>query len=662
MVNEGDLMWRAPAEWIAESSLVTYRRWLADRFGLTFPDYQALWRWSVSDLDAFWRSVWEYFGVESSVPPGAVLGRRTMPGAEWFPGTRVNLARELLRRIRRHGPVIIHRSESRSGGEIPAAELVDRVERLAVALRGLGVGEGDRVVGYLPSIPETTIAVLATAAIGAVWACCAPDFGRRTVLDRFHQLDPKVLIAVDGYRFGGRDFDRTPDIDEIIGHLPSLEAVIQLPYLHPDPPAPTGRRSVRWDDLLAAADRALFSFADVAFDHPLWVLFTSGTTGLPKGIVHSHGGIVIETLKLLGLNGNVGPDSRVFFYTSSGWVNFNILTVTPMLGATIVMYDGNPAYPAPDLLWQIADDVGATNFGVSPAYVQLLSKAGVRPRDRYRLDRLRYVTCTGSTVLPEHFGWLYREVKPEMLVVSTSGGTEVCTGFFTGAVGEPVHAGEMQVRGLGVAVEAWNEGGEPVVDEVGELVVREPMPSMPIRFWNDPGNRRYLDTYFDMWPGVWRHGDLLKVTPRGTGIISGRSDSTLNRHGVRIGTSDIYRIVDAVPGVRDSLAVNVDRPDGSGHMVLFLVPATGGVVTDDLESTVRTRLRNEGSPRHVPDRIVPMLAVPYTLTGKKMEVPVKRMLQGTAPERAYTRDAMVVPEAMDAYVAFAASFVKGGIS
>ncbi len=659
---EGDVLWRASPQVVESLRITTYRRWLEAEYGLHFDDYQGLWRWSVDELETFWESVWRFFGLRSTTPYRAVLESPSMPGARWFPGARINLAREVLERSRPEGPAIVHRSETRAAGELSTAELADAVARCAAALRALGVEKGDRVVGYLPTIPETVVALLATAAIGAVWACCSPDFGTKTVLDRFAQLEPKVLIGIDGYRFGGNEFDKRGEVETVAAGLPSLRAVVLIPYLSRSPTLPSGRSVHRWDEWLARSGPSEARFADTEFEDPLWIVFTSGTTGLPKGIVHGHGGVVLESLKLLGLQSDLGPSSRFFFHTSSGWINFNILTMGLLVGATIVLYDGHPAFPSADLLWRICDEVGATNFGVSPAYIQLLTKAQVRPRERFALRALRTVSCTGSTVTPEHFDWLYREVKSDLLVASSSGGTEVATGFFVGSHWVPVWAGEMQVPTLGVAVASWNERGQPVVGEVGELVVTKPMPSMPLYFWNDPDHRRYRETYFDRWPGVWRHGDLLKVTGRGSGVIYGRSDSTLNRHGVRIGTSDLYRIVDAIDGVVDSLVVNVERADGTAVLILFVVPAPGTALDATFESVIRSRLRTEGSPRFVPDRILAMPAVPYTLTGKKMEVPVKKLLLGFQVDTSLSRDAMAIPAAIDPYVVYAATFRQEGLA
>ncbi|MBM4188892.1 MAG: acetoacetate--CoA ligase [Gemmatimonadetes bacterium] len=653
MAAEGDILWTPSPDLVARHALTRFRRWINEARGLDLGDYPALWRWSVDHLEEFWGAVWEYFDLRSPTGYRAVLGEQGMPGAEWFPGAELNFTREVLARARPTGPILLHRSETRPGGALTRDDLAREVARAAAALRRAGVRPGDRVAGFLPSIPETVVALLATSAVGAIWACCSPDFGSQTVLDRFQQLEPKVLIALDGYRFGGKAIERLADVDRIAAGLPSVETVVLVPYLSTAPALPSGRPATLWERFLGP-DSPPLECAPTRFGDPLWVVFTSGTTGLPKGIAHGHGGIVLESLKLMCLHSDLTAESVFFFYTSSGWINFNILVTGLLTGATIAIYDGNPVHPAPDLLWKLCDEFGATSFGVSPAFIQLLSKAGVRPKDVARLDRLESITCTGSTVTPEHFEWVYHNVKADVAMASSSGGTEIATGFFVGTRLLPVRAGEMAIPCLGVAVECWNDDGKPVVGEVGELVVTRPMPSMPLCFWNDPGNIRYLATYFEPWPGVWRHGDLLKITDRGSGVIYGRSDSTLNRHGVRIGTSDVYRIVEGTPGVRDSLVVNVDRRDGDSTMILFLVQADGSPTLDPaLEALVKARLGREGSPRHVPDEIVAMPAIPYTLTGKKMEVPVKKLLQGVAPEKACSKDAMAAPAAIDGYLALA---------
>jgi acetoacetyl-CoA synthetase len=646
VIQEGDVLWCPSAEQIERAQLTRYRRWLEANHGLRFADYQELWRWSVEHLEAFWETIWQFFELRSPAPYGAVLARRAMPGARWFPGARLNFSREIFGRASAEGPILHYLSETRDPGHLTRAELAARVAAVARGLRSMGVGPGDRVVGYLPNLPETAIGLLATASLGAIWSCCSPDFGCRTVLDRFRQLEPTVLLGLDGYRYGGRDFDRRDDLAAVARGLPSVKGVVALPYRFGADRRPLPG-CLWWHEAFEGRGAEL-DFADTGFEDPLWVVFTSGTTGPPKGIVHGHGGVVVELLKSLVLHGDLGPDSTFFFHTTAGWINFNVLVAALMTGARVVLYDGHPAHPEPDLLWRIADRYGVTALGASPAYVQLMLKMNVRPRERLGLERLGAIACTGSHVAPEHFEWFYRQVKPDLAVRAASGGTEVATAFLLGAPTEPVRAGEMQVRGLGLDVRAFDPEGRSVVDQVGELVVTQPMPSMPLRFWNDPEDRRYRATYFDAYPGVWRHGDLLKLTERGSGVIYGRSDSTLNRDGVRIGSGEIYRIVESLPEVRDSLVVNVDGADGRSLLLLFVALAGGLPLTPALAAKVAALLKREGSPRHVFDRIESISAVPYTLTGKKLEVPLKRILAGVPVDRALSRDALADPDALEA--------------
>jgi len=645
--REGEVLWRPKPETAEPSRLHRFWRWVEHREGRRFDDYRALWRWSTAELEAFWSSIWDYFELGPPVPPERVLGRSTMPGAEWFPGARLNLTREVLRRAAPEGPVVFHTSENREGGSLTRTELVDAVGRVMAGLAAAGVGPGDRVVGLLPNLPETAICLFATAGLGAVWSCCSPDFGRQTVLDRFTQLEPKVLIAVDGYRYGGKDHDRRAEVAAIAAAIPSIELVVVLPNVFDPAERPAG--SVPYADAFPPTTEVP-PIADTAFDDPLWVVFTSGTTGLPKGIVHGHGGVAIELLKNLTLHGDIGPGSMFFFYTTSGWINFNILVASLITGTRVLLCDGHPAHPAPDRLWRLVDEYGVTAFGASPAYVQLMRKLGIEPASQFELASLRSVALTGSPVSPEHMVWFYEHVKRDLRVVSTSGGTEVATAFFGGAPTEPVRAGEMQAPGLGIAVAAFDDRGHPVVGQVGELVVTRPMPSMPLRFWNDPEGDRYRDTYFDTWPGIWRHGDLLEVRPSGGGVISGRSDSTLNRFGVRIGTGEIYRIVEAFEEIRDSIVIDAVGSGPTSELLLFVVLAAGAVLDEALRTRIAARLRTEGSPRHVFDRIEVVPAIPYTLTGKKMEVPIKRLFSGVPPERAYSADAMADPTAIEAFL------------
>ncbi len=506
----------------------------------------------------------------------------------------------------------------------------------------------------MPNIPETLIAMLAATAIGAVWASAAPEFGARTVIDRFAQIEPTLLFAADGYRFAGKDFDRADEIRTILAELPSVERVVWLPYLDPASRAPFAN-ALAWSELMdrpAVAPNA-FAYERVAHDHPLWVLFSSGTTGLPKPIVHGHVGILLEHLKSTGLGQNLGPHTRMFFYTTTGWMMFNALVSALLQGSSVVLYDGHPAHPTPALLWQLAADAGATSFGASPTFVQIMQKIGLVPRERFDLSRLQSVLLTGSPVTPESTAWFYESVKDDLWVTSPSGGTELCAGLVGGCPLLPVYAGEIQTRLLGMDVHAWNANGEDVIGEVGELVVTSPAPSMPLRFMNDPGGARYRETYFEHFPGVWRHGDFIKINERGGCYIYGRSDSTLNRHGVRIGSAEIYRAVEQLDEVADSLIVCLELPGGAFYMPLFVRLADGSALDDALRARIVAKLRADCSPRHVPDEIHGVDAIPYTLTGKKMEIPVRRILAGTPPEKAASREAMMQPSALDWYVDFA---------
>jgi acetoacetyl-CoA synthetase len=535
-------------------------------------------------------------------------------------------------------------------------KLAADVRAVATGLRELGVGPGDRVVAYLPNIPEAVVALLATTSIGAVWSSCSPDFGTRSVLDRFTQIEPKVLFCVDGYRYRGKAFNRKSELEEVIARLPSLKQVVYLPYLDTGDTSPPAVAATLWSELVdrPAVSRDAFRFEQVPFGHPLWILFSSGTTGLPKAIVHSHGGIAIEQLKLNSLHLDLRAGDRLFFFTTTGWMMWNFVVSSLLIGVTPVLYDGHPAHPEPDKLWSIVDEMGVALFGASPTYVQMLEQANVVPKDRYKLEALRSIMVAGSPVTAECNAWFYDNVKQDLLVAAGSGGTDVCTGCCGSMPLLPVYAGEIQARHLGVDAQAYDEKGKPVVDQVGELVIRQPMPSMPVFFWNDPEGRRYRDSYFADYPGVWRHGDFFKVNARGGCFVLGRSDATLNRYGVRIGTAEIYRCVESLPEIADSLIVNLDLPGGRFFMPLFVKPSPGITLDEALKERIRVKLRTDYSPRHVPDQIYEIHAVPYTLTGKKMEVPVRKVLLGQPVEKVANRDAMADPSSLDYFVRFAA--------
>ena len=657
-ISEGELLWRPDAAFTESTTAHRFNRWLAER-GRTFESYEALRRWSVEDLEGFWAAVWEFFDIQSDTPYTQIVSSHAMPGARWFVGSRVNYAEHMLRH-EAEAPLdvaVVHSSELRPLTKATWRELGDAVRSMASNLRKLGIVPGDRIVAYMPNIFETLVAMLATTAIGAVWASAAPEFGAKTVIDRFAQIEPKLLLVADGYRFAGKDFDRSAEIASIIEALPTLERVVWLDYLRGgDGTRELAPAHVHFNTLLEGPtpEREEFAYERVAEDHPLWILFSSGTTGVPKAIVHGHVGIVAELLKWT-INGDGGPNRRTFFFTTTGWMMWNALVSALLGGTSVVLYDGNPAYPGPDLLWKLAEESEATGFGASPTYVQIMQKIGIVPKDRFDLSHLRSVLLTGSPVTPESAAWFYKNVKEDLWVQSPSGGTELCTALAAGSPLLPVYAGEIQTRALGMNVHAWDAAGNDLIDEIGELVVTSPAPSMPLYFWNDPDGRKYHEAYFDVYPGVWRHGDFLKINERGGCYIYGRSDSTLNRFGVRIGTAEVYRILSRIEEVADSLIVCLEEPGGAFYMPLFVKLAPGRTLDDETRATIVSRLRSEGSPRHVPDVIVETASIPYTLTGKKMEIPVRRILAGAKPDAVASPDAMMDPRALDFYVSFARS-------
>lgn len=645
-----DVLWQPSAESIRGTRIAAFAEEVAQRRGLSFGDpvdYDALWRWSVEHLDQFWGDLARWTGV-LDVPDDRVLPDRRMPGAQWFPGTTVNLAEQVFRQRTSDHPAIVATAEDTEPAEISWAELSGRVGAFAATLRRLGVGPGDRVAGYLPNVPEAVVAFLGAATVGAVWSACAPDFGTRAVLDRFAQIEPTVLVAVDGYRFNGRPFDRRDVVASLREALPSVRTTIVVPRLFPDE-LPDG--ALAWAD--AVADRQEPVFEPTAFDHPLWIVYSSGTTGLPKGIVHGHGGVVLEQRKLAELHMDVGVGDRFFWYASTAWIMWNIATSTLLAGCTLVVPDGAPAYPAPDAQFALAARTGITYLGTSAGYLSACEKAGLRPGEEHDLSALRGVGSTGSPLPAAAFRWVYDAVAGDVLLGSLSGGTDVATGFIGSSPLLPVTAGELQRPMLGVAAAAWSPDGEPVTGELGELVITEPMPSMPLRFWNDPDGERYRAAYFEPWPGVWRHGDWMEITERGTCVITGRSDSTLNRGGVRMGTADIYAAVESVPEVLDCVVLGVEQADGGYWMPLFVQLAPGVELGDGLVRRLREVIREQASPRHVPDEILAVPAVPHTRTGKRLEVPLKRLFQGVDPATAVNVGTVDDPAAVEHYVALA---------
>jgi acetoacetyl-CoA synthetase len=671
VTREGDLQWTPSAARRERSQVTRYLRWLAVERGLAFETYDELWRWSITDLEGFWRSIWDYFGVESTAPFERVLKFGGMPGAEWFPGARLNYAGYILGRERPDATAIMSVREGEPVRRMNWSELGNQVRILASELKRLGVVPGDRVVAVLPNTPHAAIALLATTSIGAIWSCCGPDFGTKGVLERFRQLSPKVMLFVDEYQYGGKRYDRKAELAAIVRGLETLEFAIHVPYDAQAPRAAldsargesgaettrgaNGAELLNWDEFLDQPPiaREDFECEQVAFDHPLWILFSSGTTGLPKPIVQGHGGILLEHLKHLHFNFEATRDEPLFFFTATSWMVWNFLISSLAADVIPVLYDGNPAYPGADAMWRVIEESGATLFGTSPAYIDGQRKAGVVPRERFDLSRLASVTLAGSPVSAECMQWVYDNVKEDLWVAPGSGGTDCCTGFVGGVSLLPVYAGEIQARALGCAAFAFDAEGRELIDEVGEFVITQPMPSMPVKFWDDPDDRRYRESYFETYPGVWRHGDFARFNARGGVFVLGRSDSTLNRHGIRVGTAEIYRSLALLEEIDDALIVNLDLPGGKFFMPLFVKLRDARTLDETLERRMNAQLRRDYSPRHVPDKIYQVLDIPYTLTGKKLEVPVRRILLGLDPDKAANRAALRNPEALDYFIDYA---------
>ncbi|MCF6387815.1 acetoacetate--CoA ligase [Mycobacterium sp. MBM] len=628
--------WQPTATDIAEARVTDFAK-----FAGAPSDYHALWQWSVDEPAAFWGALWRYFGLGEV--PGEVLTDADMPGAQWFPGVQLNFVDQVVRQSRTDRPAILCVSEDTPTTELSWSELLRRAAGFAQTLIDHGVRPGDRVVGYLPNIAEAVIAFLGTAAVGAVWSACGQDYSAKAALDRLGQLEPVVLVTADGYRFGGKFHDKSAEVEALRAGLPTLRATVSVSRV-----APTPRGHLDWETATSAG--ADLRTVAVEFDHPLWILFSSGTTGLPKGIVHGHGGVLLEHLKAVALQSDIGDRDTFFWYTSPSWMMWNFQIAGLLVGATIVCYDGSPSYPTPDALWALAADLGVTVLGTSPGYVLGCMKAGAVPRTEHDLSALRTVGITGSSLPPTTSLWMRDNVGEHVQIASISGGTDVVSAFIGGVRTVPVWPGELSAPYLGVALDAWDESGKPVRGEVGELVITKPLPSMPVAFWNDPDGSRYRDAYFEMFPGVWRHGDWITVTDHGSVIVHGRSDSTLNRHGIRMGSADIYQAVERLPEIAEALVIGAEQPDGGYWMPLFVVLAEGAELDDALRDKVKSTIRAEVSPRHVPDDIILAPGIPHTRTGKKLEVPIKKLFQGADAAKVVERSAVDDPDLLEWYV------------
>jgi acetoacetyl-CoA synthetase len=625
------ILWQPTEATKQNANLTHYFHWLQQNpnYGFDFQSYDEAWQWSVDNIEAFWMSLVEYFDVKIYAKSAKIL-RGSMPHAQWFEGMNLNYAEHVFRKANDAHPAILFQSETQPLREISWQTLTQQVASFAHFLKENGVEKGDRVVGFLPNIPEATVALLATISIGAVWSSASPDFGASSVLERFGQIEPKVLIAVNGYSYGGKAFDKSETVETLQNNIPSLLKTVVIPYFEGG--KTDYRNSVLWSQTIDNQSVTL-SFTPVEFSHPMWVLYSSGTTGIPKAITHSQGGMLLEHLKYVHFHADVKDGERFFWFTTTGWMMWNFLNAALLGGATIVLYDGSPAYPKMHVLWQLVAEAKINHFGTSAAYILACMKAEVKPSD-FDLKILRGIGSTGSPLPPEGFDWIYTHVKPDVWLTSMSGGTDVCTAFVGGNPLLPVYEGEIQCRTLGSPIYAFDENGQALIEEVGEMVITKPMPCMPIYFWNDADFSKYKSSYFEDYEGVWRHGDWLKITERNTLVILGRSDATLNRQGIRIGTSEIYRSVESIHAIKDSLIINIEKDNGDSYMPLFIVLKEGFELTNDLKKHINQTLRQDYSPRHVPDVIIEVPDIPYTISGKKLELPVKKLLMGKALETA----------------------------
>ena len=647
-----EILWQPTEQLMQKSRMTHYLTWLREHRGLHFDDYESAWQWSTDHIDDFWDSLWAYFDILSDGTHTAVRTGE-MPRVRWYEGRSINYAEHCFRQANEAHPALLYKTEDAPLRSRSWAELRRHTAALQAYLRAHSVAQGDRVCAFISNVPEATTAFLAAAASGVVWSSCSPDFGVSSVVDRFEQIAPKVLFATDGYRYGGKSYDRMPEIREICAAIPSIAQVVVVPFLEEQPDLSGLPSAVLYTDILTEYTDAELTFTRVPFNDPMWVLYSSGTTGIPKAITHSQGGVLLEHLKYVALHNDVKPGERFFWYTTTGWMMWNFLNASLLGGATAVLYDGSPGYPDLDAMWQLVEDADIQHFGTSAPFLVACMRQGLSPKQSHDFSRLRSIGSTGSPLPPEAFEWVYQNVKSDVWLCSMSGGTDVCSAFVGGCPIKPLYNGEIQCRALGVAMHAYDDHAQPQLDTMGEMVVTEAMPSMPIYFWGDDQYERYTDSYFEMYPGIWRHGDWIKITDRGTLVIYGRSDATLNRMGIRIGSSEIYRAVDKISAVADSVIVSLELEGGAHYMPLFVRMAKGCDLTDEIRRQIVHQLRADYTPRHVPDEIIEVPDIPYTISGKKLERPVKRILMGTDIDKAANRDSMRNPESLDYFVAFA---------
>lgn len=642
-------LWSPSEDFIRSSNLHRYLNWLKDHKQLSFANYHSLWHWSTNDLASFWKSLWEYFEIMHDGSFDTVLSNDTMPFNKWFEGTKLNYAEHIFRKQTERYPAIVYQSETTGVTEIQWSAVTEQVSSLQYVLQELNVSSSDCVAAYMPCIPEATIAFLATNSLGAIWSSCSPDFGTNAVIDRFTQIKPKILFTVDSYQYGGKIFDRSSAIDAIVNALPSVEKVIILSTKNT---SFENNQYVHWNETITHKNKNLF-FKRVPFSHPIWVLYSSGTTGLPKAITHSHGGVLLEQLKYAAFHNDFKIGEKCFWYTTTGWMMWNYIHGSLLTGSIMVLYDGSPAFPDLKTLWNFIDDAGIHHFGTSAGFILANMKEGVFPSIMHDFTTLRSIGSTGSTLPPEAFEWIYKNVKKDLWLTSMSGGTDICSAFVGGNPLLPVHTGEIQCRALGCKLEAYNEQGESVEQEVGEMVITAPMPSMPIYFWNDPDFKRYLESYFEMYPNVWRHGDWIEITHHQGIIIYGRSDATLNRGGIRMGTSEIYSAADKVNEIKDSLIICIEKQGGEFWMPLFVTLKDSYVLTDDLKKKINDTIRGNYTPRHVPDEIIVVPDIPYTISGKKTETPVKKIMMGKDPSSVLNTGALRNPTSLNFFIELA---------